>query len=272
MPAPPPEPAPGPALVALLEADLVLLGRIMPASNHTYLAALGDEAGLRCVYKPTSGERPLWDFTDGTLAAREYAARLVSDRTGWGVVPPTVLRDGPAGFGMVQLWQDSEPAAPDRPDVVDVVADGPVPDGFLHVLDATGGDNEPVMLIHEDSRPLRRMAVFDVLTNNTDRKGGHVLPAPDGHRWGVDHGVCFHTDDKLRTVLWGWAGRPLEQDELDGVADVLEGLDGTLREELEQLLTLREVDGVARRCERLLRSGMFPRPRDGWPSIPWPPF
>jgi uncharacterized repeat protein (TIGR03843 family) len=257
--------------VDLLEEPLVVLGRILPASNHTFLARLGDE-GVQCVYKPSSGERPLWDFTDGTLAAREYAAWVVSRHLGWDVVPPTVLRDGPAGPGMVQLWMESEEAAPGCPDPVDILPEGPVPDGFLHVLDATGGRDEPVMLVHEDSVPLRRMAVFDLMTNNTDRKGGHVLPMPGGHRYGVDHGVCFHVDDKLRTVLWGWAGQRFSQPEREGLESVLEGLFGELREELEELLTVREVDALARRCQRLLRIGTFPVPSGGWPSIPWPPF
>jgi uncharacterized repeat protein (TIGR03843 family) len=254
-------------LSELDDEPLVVVGRIMPASNHTFLAQLG-EGGTRCVYKPSSGERPLWDFTDGTLAYREYAAWVVSEHLGWDVVPPTVLRDGPAGPGMVQLWMDTE----DDVEPVAVVPDGRVPDGYLHVLDASGADDEPVMLVHEDSPPLRRMAVFDLVTNNTDRKGGHVLPVAGGHRHGVDHGVCFHTDDKLRTVLWGWAGqRPLPE-ELAGVESVLDGLRGELRDRLEDLLTVAEVDAVRRRCERLLRARSFPVPAGGWPSIPWPPF
>ena len=255
----------------LLEAQLVVLGRIMPASNHTFLAQLGD-SDTQCVYKPNSGERPLWDFTDGTLADREYAAWVVSDHLGWDIVPPTVLRDGPAGPGMVQLWMDSEEGPADQPDPVDVVPEGPLPAGFLHVLDASGARDEAVMLVHEDSAPLRRMAVFDVITNNTDRKGGHILPMPGGHRHGVDHGVCFHAEDKLRTVLWGWAGLPLYPVEVAGVETVLDGLDGELRKVLEGLLTVREVDAVARRCQRLLRTGTFPVAWGGWPSIPWPPF
>jgi uncharacterized repeat protein (TIGR03843 family) len=255
----------------LLESELVIVGRIMPASNHTFLARLGD-SGTECVYKPSSGERPLWDFTDGTLAAREYAAWVVSAHLGWDVVPPTVLRDGPAGPGMVQLWVDVDETV----EPVDVVEEAAVPPGYLHVLDATGALGEPVALVHEDSEALRRMAVFDVVTNNTDRKGGHVLPTSDGHRFGVDHGVCFHVEDKLRTVLWGWAGQPLSPEELAGVESVLCGLDpGSdlgLRASLEELLTVREVDAVARRCERLLRVGAFPGRRGGWPSIPWPPF
>jgi uncharacterized repeat protein (TIGR03843 family) len=259
-----------PAPSTLLDGQLVVLGRIMPASNHTFLTRLGDE-GVQCVYKPRSGERPLWDFTDGTLAGREYAAWVVSDHLGWDVVPPTVLRDGPAGPGMVQLWMESDDPE-EGPDPVDIVPEGEMPPGYLHVLDATGADDEPVALVHEDSAPLRRMAVFDIITNNTDRKGGHVLPMTGGHRYGVDHGVCFHVEDKLRTVLWGWAGERLSPAERDGVEHVIAGLGGPLRDRLEDLLTVREVDAIERRCERLLRVGRFPVPAGGWPSIPWPPF
>ena len=257
--------------VDLLEQPLVLLGRIMPASNHTFLARLGDE-GVECVYKPCSGERPLWDFTDGTLADREYAAWVVSRELGWDVVPPTVLRDGPNGHGMVQLWMEPVEGSPGVPDPVDILAEGPVPRGYLHVLDATGGNDEPVQLVHEDSAPLRRMAVFDLVTNNTDRKGGHILPMADGHRHGVDHGVCFHTEDKLRTVLWGWAGQRLTDAELEGVERIADRLRDDLRDELEDLLTVREIDALARRCARLSRTGVFPVPDGGWPAIPWPPF
>ena len=264
--------APSPA--SLLDGQLVVIGRIMPASNHTFLTRLGEE-GVQCVYKPSSGERPLWDFTDGTLAAREYAAWVVSDHLGWDVVPPTVLRDGPVGPGMVQLWMEPDESE-DVSDPVDVVPEGELPPGFLHVLDATGARDDPVSLVHEDSAPLRRMAVFDIITNNTDRKGGHVLPMAGGHRYGVDHGVCFHTEDKLRTVLWGWAGQRLTAEETSGVECVVDGLrggqQGGLRDRLEDLLTVPEVDAIARRSERLLRAGRFPRPAGGWPSIPWPPF
>jgi uncharacterized repeat protein (TIGR03843 family) len=250
----------------LLDGELTLLGRIMPASNHTFLGRLGDPTeGPQVVYKPVAGERPLWDFTDGTLADREYAAWLVSEQLGWSVVPPTTLRDGPHGHGMVQLWQDTDP----EQDPVDVVPAGQVPPGMLHVLDAVGGDDEPVSLVHEDSAELRRMAVFDAIVNNTDRKGGHVLAMPDGHRYGVDHGVCFHVDDKLRTVLWGWSGEALYAEELDGVARVA---DADLDDLLGEHLTLREIEAVRRRCARLLRTRAFPLAGGGWPSIPWPPF
>lgn len=254
----------------LLTSTLSVVGRIMSASNHTFLCELEDQT--RCVYKPRSGERPLWDFADGTLALREYAAWLVSEHLGWDVVPPTVLRDGPAGEGMVQLWMETGSATGLDSVAVDLVPAGALPSGWLHVLDAHDQADRLIALVHEDTAALRRMAVFDVLVNNTDRKGGHVLAMSDGHRYGVDHGVCFHTDDKLRTVLWGWSGRRLCADELAGVTRLLEGLDGPLREELADLLTLPEIDAIGRRAQRLLRTRRFPDSGEGWPSIPWPPF
>jgi uncharacterized repeat protein (TIGR03843 family) len=252
----------------LVAAPLVVVGRIMPASNHTFLARLDD--GEECVYKPVSGERPLWDFPDGTLAAREYAAWLVSEHLGWDIVPPTVLREGPAGPGMLQRWIDVAETADLDP--VEVVPERRLPPGYLHVLDASGAHGEPVSLVHEDTPALRRMAVFDVIVNNTDRKGGHILPTAEGHRYGVDHGVCFHVEDKLRTVLWGWAGRHLTAEETEGVHAVRSGLRGSLRDDLEELLSVAEVDAVERRCHRLIERGCFPRRAGGWPSIPWPPF
>ena len=201
-----------PAPSTLLEGQLVVLGRIMPASNHTFLTRLGDE-GVQCVYKPSSGERPLWDFTDGTLAAREYAAWVISDHLGWDVVPPTVLRDGPAGPGMVQLWMEPEEGPEGRPTRSTSYPRASCRRATCTCWTRPVRRDEPVALVHEDSEPLRRMAVFDIVTNNTDRKGGHVLPMRDGHRYGVDHGVCFHVEDKLRTVLWGWAGQRLSRAE-----------------------------------------------------------
>ncbi len=250
-------------------ADIQVRGRILHASNHTFLAQLGDgDDAVPAVYKPISGERPLWDFTDGSLAGREYAAWLVSECTGWGVVPPTTLRDGPIGRGMVQLWQEPD----DDQAPVDLVPEGEVPDGYLHVLDAFDQHDRPISLVHEDTPELRRMAVFDAMVNNTDRKGGHVLAMPDGHRFGVDHGVCFHVEDKLRTVLWGWAGEPLTDDEAAGVAGVLDGLGADLGLALDGLLTPREVRALAARCRRLLSLQALPLPAGGWPAIPWPPF
>jgi uncharacterized repeat protein (TIGR03843 family) len=253
----------------LLRGEMSLLGRIVPASNTTFFCRLGPEdGGVRAVYKPVSGERPLWDFEDGTLANREYAAWLVSEALGWSVVPPTVLRDGSAGPGMVQLWCEPDPTqAP-----VDLLPEGPLPAGSLHVLDAYDDNDRPVMLVHEDSTPLRRMALFDVVVNNTDRKGGHVLAMPDGHRYGVDHGVCFHVDDKLRTVLWGWHGRPVPDEDVEALRCLGKRLETDLGERLGTLLTAAEIHATRRRLARLIATGRFPHPGRAWPSIPWPAF
>ena len=247
------------------EGELVLRGRVMPASNVTFVGSIGD---LEVVYKPIRGERPLWDFPDGNLAHREVAAYLVSEALGWGIVPETWLRDGPHGLGMVQRWcQVDETQA-----AVTIVPQGVVPHGWRHVFDGIGGDDQPVSLIHEDTEALRRIAVFDVVVNNADRKGGHVLEMADGHRFGIDHGICFHTEPKLRTVLWGWAGEPLTAEHADGVRRLRAALDGELARRLEPYLSVWEVEATADRCEALLARGTMPRPGGGWPSVPWPPF
>ena len=234
------------ALRLLRDGTLEVEGRLVDASNATLYCTVSLE-GLTgaCVYKPESGERPLWDFPDGTLARREAAAYLVSAATGWAVVPPTVLRDGPFGPGMCQLWMEPDPA-------VDLVA-----------------------LARSRHPGLQRMAVFDAVINNADRKGGHLLPQPDGHVYGCDHGVCFHAEDKLRTLLWGWAGEPLPPDAVDVLSALradLAGPDAPVARGLTLLLTRREVTAVVRRVDRLLRSGRFPEPTGDWPAIPWPPF
>ncbi|MFM6848381.1 MAG: SCO1664 family protein [Terrabacter sp.] len=246
--------------------ELTLHGRVLPASNATFI---GELDGVRVVYKPIAGERPLWDFPDGTLAAREVAAYAVSEALGWDVVPPTVLGDGPHGPGMVQLWRDEvEDASP-----VDIVAEGEVPPGFRHVFDGLDAHDQPVSLVHEDSAPLRRMALFDVVVNNADRKGGHVLPMPDGHRHGVDHGLTFHVEHKLRTVLWGFVGEPIDADERAGLERLAAALDGDLGATLAELLVADEVATTVRRVERLLTRGEFPGPASSsYPVIPWPPF
>jgi uncharacterized repeat protein (TIGR03843 family) len=246
--------------------EIELTGRIMPASNATFVGRIGD---VEIVYKPVDGEAPLWDFPDGNLARREAAAYLVSESFGWDVVPRTWLRDGPLGVGMVQLWQHVDPAQ----DAVDLVPSERVPDsGWLHVFDGHDAHDRPVSLIHEDSAALRRMAVFDVVTNNADRKGGHILEMPGGHRHGIDHGLTFHAEHKLRTVLWGWIGEPLEPWELEGVERVRTALAGSLGEVLAPLLTEFEIAAFAARCDRLLRTARFPAPRGDMPAIPWPPF
>jgi uncharacterized repeat protein (TIGR03843 family) len=258
----------------LLErGEVEVRGRIMPASNATFFGtATLDGRSIECVYKPVAGERPLWDFPDGTLARREVAAYAVSEALGWGIVPPTVLRgDAPAGLGMVQAWREPDPGqAP-----VDLVRTGETPEGYLHVLDAYDVDDRPVSLVHEDSAELRRMAVFDIVVNNADRKGGHVLAMGDGHRFGVDHGVSFNVDDKLRTVLWGWAHQPLDPEHVAAVQALVEQLcvsDSLLNAVLSDLLAGDEVTATLGRCEALLRRKVMPFPSGGRPSIPWPAF
>jgi uncharacterized repeat protein (TIGR03843 family) len=260
------------ALASLLAGDLELEGRILPASNATFYGSVRSEQGsVACVYKPVAGERPLWDFPDRTLAAREAAAYVVSEALGWDIVPPTVLRDGPAGPGMVQAWREPDP----EQDPVDVVPRGQVPPGYRVVLDAHDGDDAEVSLVHEDTVPLRRMAVFDVLVNNADRKGGHVLAMPGGHRHGVDHGVCFHVENKLRTVLWGWAEEPLPLDDRAAVEQLVAELatrGSTVSLALADLLVPAELHALSQRCARLLARGRMPRPSGTWPAIPWPAF
>ncbi|HEY9566066.1 MAG TPA: SCO1664 family protein [Nocardioides sp.] len=243
--------------------ELNIEGRVMPASNATFLATID---GIGVVYKPVRGERPLWDFPDGTLAQREVAAYAVSQALGWNVVPTTVLREGPHGPGMVQAW--AEPDVEQLP--VDIVARDVLPEGYLHVFDAVGPDDEPVSLIHEDTVPLRLMAVFDVLINNGDRKGGHVLAMDYGHRYGVDHGVAFHVENKLRSVLWGWMGQELNAQEREDIARVRDDQDLTSR--LADLITADELVAFRARCDTLLDEGVMPAPSGDWPAIPWPAF
>jgi uncharacterized repeat protein (TIGR03843 family) len=257
------------ALDLLRHGEVTVAGRLVDASNATLFCEVElDGTSARCVYKPVAGERPLWDFPDGTLAGREVAAYAVSEAGGWAVVPPTVLREGPFGPGMCQLWVDTDATV----ELVDVLPPSAVARDWRHVLDALGSDGEPVVLAHADDPRLRAMAVLDVVLNNADRKGGHVLPGPDGVLRGVDHGVCFHVDPKLRTVLWGWAGEDLTAHERSLLESLRSALDGPLGAELAGLLDRREVAACGRRVERMLREGHLPFPSEGWPAIPWPPF
>ena len=250
----------------LLTGELTLTGRIRTASNATFLGTIGD---VVVVYKPVAGESPLWDFPDGTLADREVAAYLVSEVLGWGVVPQTWLRDGPLGEGMVQLWKEPDPDQ----SAVDLVATDEVPsEGWRTVLEGQDETGRSVTLVHEDSPTLRRMAVFDVVVNNADRKGNHVLAMTDGHRHGVDHGLTFHSDHKLRTVLWGWLGDALTAEELEGIDRVSAGLDGDLGKDLADLLTAEEIASLADRCSTLRSAGQFPAPAGEMPAVPWPLF
>jgi len=258
------------ALRLLRDGEMELEGRLVDASNTTLRAflTLGDETA-RCVYKPVRGERPLWDFPDGTLARREVAAYLVSAASGWDLVPPTVLREGPLGVGACQLWIDE----PDEVEpVVGFVPARSLPTGWHRVAAARDEKGRPFLLAHADHSALARLALFDVVINNADRKGGHVLLTDEGHLYGVDHGVCFHVEDKLRTVLWGWVGKALPEDAAEGLSALRDGLGGGLGQSLRELLSEEEVDATAARLTRLLAAGEFPEPGDGWPAVPWPPI
>jgi uncharacterized repeat protein (TIGR03843 family) len=257
--------------------ELTVIGRIRSASNATFLAE-AEWAGVRthCVYKPIAGEAPLWDFPDGTLAGREVAAYLVSEALGWNIVPHTIIRDGPAGRGMAQLWieepgDSSTNIERTAPELVDLFPAGKVPSGYLPVLRAYDYAGDEVTLVHSDDVRLFRMAVFDVLINNADRKGGHILTGLDGNVYGVDHGVSLHVEDKLRTVLWGWAGKPVDDETLSAVEGLCEALAGPLAEELRGHLTGREVAALRRRAEDLLDNPVMPTP-DRRRPIPWPAF
>ncbi|MFE0514106.1 SCO1664 family protein [Streptomyces sp. NPDC058964] len=254
----------------LARGELKVRGRIREASNAALFCTVsydGQEAA--CVYKPVAGERPLWDFPDGTLAGREVAAYEVSEATGWGLVPPTVLRDGPYGEGMCQLWIDVAPEI-ELLALVDGEEPGP---GWKAIAFAEVGEGRTALLVHADDERLRRLAVLDAVINNADRKGGHLLPTADGQLYGIDHGVTFNAENKLRTLLWGWAGEPLSPEAvgvLKALKDAL-GEGGALGARLAGLITVAELEATRARVEALLTSGKHPEPSGEWPAIPWPP-
>ena len=230
-------------LMILTHGELHVTGRLVDASNATlYATATLEDRELVCIYKPIAGERPLWDFSDGCLAHREYAAYLVSDYLGFDLVPLTILRDGPYGLGMVQQWVD-----------IDESID-------LAKFFAT------------DHPQLRSMALFDAIINNTDRKIGHLLPLDEKTLFGCDHGVTFHTDDKLRTVLWQWADEPFTPEEIALLEKAQISLAGELGQLLAPFLTVQEIQETTRRIAELLSSGTFPLPNPDWPAVPWPAF
>jgi uncharacterized repeat protein (TIGR03843 family) len=228
----------------LATGPLDVKGRLVDASNATmYCTITSEGTETACVYKPVAGERPLWDFPDGTLAGRELAAYVVSRAAGFDVVPPTVYRDGPFGPGMCQLWIDFDES-------VDLVE-----------------------LARSDDARLRQMAVFDAVVNNADRKIGHLLPVAGGALYGCDHGVCFGSEYKLRTVLWQWRGSRLTDEALSTLATLRDLLtDGDLAAELGSWLTAAEVATTIRRVDRLLAHKLHPQPPSDWPAVPWPPI
>ncbi len=224
------------------EGELSVTGRLVDASNATLYGTIVDgEDEVRVIYKPIAGERPLWDFPDGNLAQREYAAFLVSELGGWNLVPLTILRDGPFGYGMVQQWIDIDES-------IDLA-----------------------LFYREDISALRPMALFDAVVNNTDRKIGHLLPSSDGKLFGCDHGVTFHEEDKLRTVLWQWASINLSSQEIEQLQKLRTSL---VKEELllTSLISAAEFQALLGRVDRLLAEKSFPEPSDEWPAVPWPPF
>ena len=226
----------------LTMGEINISGRLVDASNATLFGTctyLGSE--LSIIYKPIAGERPLWDFADGNLASREYASYLLSELLGWNLVPVTILRDGPFGEGMVQQWIDIDE------------------------------DIDLALFYRTDDARLRRMALFDAVLNNTDRKIGHLLPMKDGHLFGCDHGVTFHEEDKLRTVLWQWAGLPLDDPEKSDLRKLLSKLESGATE-ISNLITATEFQALLARIAHLLSTGEFPSPSEDWPAVPWPPF
>lgn len=253
----------------LAAGEVELLGRILGSSNGAVLVRVSLEGRSRlAIHKPVALERPLWDYPDGTLAARERAAYVVSEAGGFDVVPATVLHEGPWGAAATQEWVGQPDTDPDL--VVDVVAPDAVPRGWREVLRGETPGGEEVVVAHAVDPRVRTTAVFDALINNSDRKGGHLLLVA-GSLWGVDHGVSLGVEPKLRTVLWGWAGEPLEPADLVRVERVRDGLTaGDLHDRLGELLTADEIEALRRRAESLLSTGCHPLPTPGWPAIPWP--
>ena len=226
----------------LENGTLEVTGRLVDASNATlYATCTFENETIPAIYKPVAGERPLWDFPDGNLAQREYAAFLISELGEFHVVPPTLLRDGPFGPGMVQQWIDIDE------------------------------DIDLAEFYRTDDSRLRSMALFDAVINNTDRKIGHLLPHPDGRLLGCDHGVTFHEEDKLRTVLWQWADSPLNEEEKTLLIRLKEDLISQPAP-LLALITEIEFESLVYRIDRLIQESHFPAPSDEWPAVPWPPF
>ncbi|MCX3291062.1 SCO1664 family protein [Streptomyces sp. NEAU-H22] len=268
---PPRSVTPPPDAAGLLaRGELTVRGRIREASNAAlYCTVSYDGEDAACIYKPVAGERPLWDFPDGTLAQREVAAYEVSEATGWGLVPPTVLREGPYGEGMCQLWVE---VATDAELLALVDGEEPEP-GWKAIGFAEVGEGRTALLVHADDERLRRLAVLDAVINNADRKGGHLLPTGEGRLYGIDHGVTFNAENKLRTLLWGWAGEALTEEAVDVLEGLRKGLaeGGPLAARLEPLITGAEIDATRARVGALLASGTHPEPSGEWPAIPWPP-
>jgi uncharacterized repeat protein (TIGR03843 family) len=226
------------ALTLLAHGRIEVQGRLMAASNATLYARITlDGVESACVYKPVSGERGLWDFPDGTLAGREVSAYLVSEATGWRVVPPTVLRDGPFGPGSLQRFVPAH-----------------FEDHYFTMLERPE--------LHD---ALQAICLFDLIVNNGDRKSGHCLRGEDGRVWAIDHGLCLHAEPKLRTVIWDFAGQPLPAERLGAVAR----LAAAPPAELTGLLEPDEIEALSARAAAVLRRPVFPAIRSAR-AYPWP--
>jgi uncharacterized repeat protein (TIGR03843 family) len=237
-----------------------VIGLMVNASNSTLVV---ESEGNRFIYKPSSGERPLWDFPDHTLHLRERAAFVVSELLGWDVVPETTIEEGPFGIGSFQKWIDAEPTT------VDIFPPSTVPDGWLTIVTGIDEDGNQVTLAHADSSRLRQIAIFDAVINNADRKAGHLLTDQAGLTYGIDHGVTFNAEDKLRTVLWGWIGQEILEEQISDLKR-LQGL--VVGSELEELLNESEVEALNERIEELIIRPVMPSPSPHWPAVPWPVF
>ena len=257
-----------PAIESVLSTgDITVEGRLWDSSNSAMRVECGlADIRVQAVYKPRRGERPLWDFPTGTLGRREVATYVVDRALGWGLVPVTVWRDdAPMGPGSLQAWVEVDDDIPP----VDVVEARTVPEGWHVVAEGEGARGDHVCLVHEESSALRRLAVLDTVVNNADRKGGHVLRSGSARVAGIDHGLTFHEDPKLRTVLWGWAGAPLDDailSDLHALADAW----GGVSERLDSLLMQSEIAATEDRIAGLLKIRAFPSPDGAWPALPWP--
>jgi uncharacterized repeat protein (TIGR03843 family) len=237
-----------------------VVGQMANASNSTLVVEVGSE---RFIYKPRSGERPLWDFPDHTLYKRERAAYVTSELLGWEIVPETTIQEGPYGVGSFQQWIDAEPTT------VDIFPPNTVPEGWLTIVTGIDEEGNEVTLAHEDTARLQQIALFDALINNADRKAGHLLTDSLGKTFGIDHGVTFNSEDKLRTVLWGWIGNRVSDQHLSDLGALSSKIPGS---ELEELLDASETDALVERLEMLLTQKVMPSPSPHWPAVPWPVF
>lgn len=241
-------------------SQLRIIERLPQASNGAFLAELD---GVKVVFKPNHLEKELWDFPTGTLALRERATFVMDQLLGWNLVPTTELVETEQGIASVQHWVEATPS------LVEIYPSAEVPKDWIGVLDGQGPGGEELTLAHQDIEILKRIALLDGVVNNADRKGGHILTSADGATYAIDHGVTFHDEPKLRTVLWGWAGQEIPAQLL---ADLSSAQSKIAESELADLLTEFELTATIERINELITSGKFAQPNDEWPSLPWPLF